>query len=160
MVTQEEWLNVGATPINMEQMDALIAQSVEAWEKYDVAKKASSELFALAEEVDAKILAALKAAGKSKYYVDGLGTMGITQREIVTVPKTIEAKRKLFDYLREIGEEFFYSMLTVNSNTLNSWYNAKSEEAAEKGTLGFLVPGVDQPTMRETLRFNKERGKK
>jgi hypothetical protein len=158
--TPDEWLSESATnTLDFKQMDGLIKDNQHLWEKYDTARKIASECLADAEASDRKILEALKSAGKSKYYVDGLGTIAITQKSMVRVPSSIEAKKEFFKHLRTIGEEFLFSMATVNSNSLNSWYNKCAEEAYAKGDLGFSVPGIEGATMRESLRFTKERKK-
>lgn len=157
----DEWNAVGAKPLDMVEMDALVKKSVEAWAKYDAQKKLSSEAFNAAEMVDLQILEALKQAGKSKYHVDDVGTISIDAKTVVRVPNTIEAKQAFFQYLAEnLTEEAMTAMMTVNSNTLNAWYKEKLDEASSKGILGFSVPGIEQPTMREGLRFIKARLKK
>ncbi len=159
-VTAADWAEATATtPLNMAEMDKLIAEREKAWEEYDEKRKVSAAAMEVAELLDAKLMQALKDAGKSKYHVDGLGTISLQQKSVVRVPGTIESKKVFFKHLRERGEEVLLSMATVNSNTLNSWYNQQLDEASAKGILGFSVPGIDQPTMRETLRFNKERSK-
>jgi hypothetical protein len=158
MVTQDEWMQATATaPLNMTEMDALILASKEAWDDYDTKRKVATLAHDRAEDIDRQIIDALKKAGKSKYFVDGLGTMSIIPKSIVRVPGTIEAKKEFFKYLRSISEEVLYSLATVNSNSLNSWYAARLDEASGKGVLGFSVPGLDQPTMRETLRLTADR---
>jgi hypothetical protein len=155
---QQDWLDASATKtLDLEQMDALVEKSVAAWAKYDEAKAISSALYAEAERVDAQIMTTLKDAGKSKYFVDDVGTISVVQKAVVTVPKTIEAKHKFFEYLKSLGEEVYLAMATVNSNSLNSWFSEKLEEASAKGILGFSVPGIDDPTTRESLRFTAVR---
>lgn len=153
------WAAPGET-LNLTEMDELLAAREKAWELYEEAKKVSSALYATAEEFDGKLLAALKAANKTKYHVDGLGTVSLVSKLTVTVPNTIEAKKQFFSYLLGRGEDVLLSLQTVNSNSLNSWYNQAREEFSADGGQGFLVPGISDPTLRETLRFNKERAKK
>lgn len=162
MVSQEEWAEAAATKtLDMAEMDALVQKSVEKWADYEAKKKISGEAFAAAEQVDLEILEALKQAGKSKYHVDDLGTVSIDSKAIVRVPSNLEAKKKFFDHLHEVmSEDAMFSLLTVNSNTLNAWYKSALDEASSKGILGFSVPGIEQPTMREGLRFTKARLKK
>lgn len=158
--TTEQWLEATAVKtLDMNEMDTLVEKSVEAWSVYDEKKKLASVAFAEAEQIDAQILKALKDAGKTKYHVDGIGTISLSQKAVVRVPSSIESKKEFFKYLRTLGEDVLFSMTTVNSNTLNSWYGAQLEEVASKGILGFSVPGIEEPTMRESLRFNSERKK-
>ena len=160
-ISQDVWISATAEkPLDLSEMDSLVQKSLEAWQLADEKKKAYSEAYEAAEKVDAQIMEALKLAGKSKYFVDGVGTVSISQRTIVRVPNHPEAKKKFFKYLQDLGEGVFYSLATVNSNALNAWFNSKVEEETSRGVLGFSVPGIDDPTMRETIRFNKVRGKK
>lgn len=158
MVSQDEWLEVAAdAPLDMQAMDQLIIDRTKAWIEYDEKHKISSEAYTRAEKLDIAIMAALKAAGKSKYFVDGEGTAQIIQKATVTTPKSLEDKRAFFKFLQSRGENVFLGMASVNSNTLNSWFNQMLQEATSKGVLGFSVPGIDDPTMRETLRFTKDK---
>ncbi len=159
-MNQDDWAEIASTkPLDMGEMDELVKQSVEAWEKSDELKKIATEAYHLAEAIDSKILNALQGAGKTKYFVDGYGTMSVCKKLVVRVPNSIEEKKKFFTFLNEIGEEVFFSLATVNSNSLNAWYNSRLDEAEARGFQGFLVPGIDQPVTRETLRFNKDRKK-
>lgn len=156
MVTQDEWLGATAsTTLDMAEMDKLVQESVALWADYEEKKKVASAAYLLAEKKDAQIMEALKSAGKTKYFVDGVGTMSLSSKPVVRVPSSIESKKEFFKYLRSISEEVLFSMTTVNSNTLNSWYKQKLDEALNAGNLGFSVPGIEQPTMRETLSFRK-----
>ncbi len=158
--TQEDWLAATAvTTLDLAEMDGLIAKRDAAWEIAEEAKAKYSLAYKEAEKIDNQILQALKDAGKTKYFADGYGTASIDRKPVVRVPSSIEAKKKFFAHLRSLGEDILFSMTTVNSNTLNSWFKAQLEEASSKGILGFSVPGIDDPTTRETLRFTNERKK-
>ncbi len=157
----DQWDEATATKsLNLAEMDALVKQSKEAWEKYDAKKAEASELNADAEAIDAKIMQALKDAGKKKYHVQGIGTIMRIEKLTVKVPAGIDQKREFFAFLKKKGEEFYLSTLTVNSNTLNSWYNREADIASanrKADSPAFSVPGIDQPTVRESLRLMKDR---
>jgi S-adenosylmethionine:tRNA-ribosyltransferase-isomerase (queuine synthetase) len=159
----EDFFEAYATEtLNLAEMDKLVNESVAKWAEHDEQKKKTSALYAEAEAIDAKIMDALKKAGKKSYKVDGVGTVGLRATETVRVPATIEAKQKFFAWLKEQkGVDVLYSMTTVNSQTLNSWYKKESDLAAERGEAGFSVPGLDGTSTRETLAFttDKKKGK-
>jgi hypothetical protein len=156
-ISQEAWLEASATKtLDMAEMDALILRSQQLYEDYEGKKKIASEALAEYDKVEAAIMQALRDAGKKTYKVDGLGTVSLVQKSQVTVPKSIEAKKRFFQYLRTKGEDVLFGLTTVNSNTLNSWYQRELDEASANGILGFSVPGVDAPTMRETMAFRKD----
>lgn len=157
-VSQKDWQEATAEEINLKELDALVDESVKAWADSDAKKKIYTEAYHKAEKVDMKILSLLNRAKKSKYFVDGLGTMIVVRTEVVTTPKTIEAKKEFFKYLRDISDDVFYALVSVASPTLNSWYKQKVEEAQNAGKLlGFQVPGIEAPTTRETLSFRKDK---
>lgn len=157
----DEWDEATATkPLNMAEMDDLIKKSTVAWERYEAKKAEASELNKEAEAIDAKIMQALKDAGKKKYHVTGIGTMMRIEKLTVKVPAGLDQRRDFFNFLKKKGNEFFLSMVTVNSNTLNSWYNREADEAAahrDKNSPAFSVPGIEQPTVRESLRLMKDK---
>lgn len=159
----EAWAAVeGASsePLNMAEMADLVRKSVKAWEKHDRAEELKKKRYARATELDNKIMAALKAANLSKFHVDGVGCMGIRNKMSVTVPKSMEDKVALLNYFKTFGPEVYFDKVSVNSQTLNSWYNQEFEKAQKDGTaLGFNIPGVAAPTVRETLAFTKEKVK-
>lgn len=158
--SQEAWMEAAATQtLNMAEMDDLVRKSQKLYAKYERAKKLASERLKRYDVCEASIMSALRAAGKKSYKVDGVGTVTIIQKNSVTVPNSIEAKKKFFQYLRTKGEDVLFGMTTVNSNTLNSWYNREADEAEGNGILGFSVPGINAPTMRETMGFRADKKK-
>jgi hypothetical protein len=62
-----------------------------------------------------------------------------TVRSSVTVPKG-DDKLYFFEYLRNRG--IFDELVTVNSNSLNAWFNAEQEAALRNGQVEFQVPGL------------------
>ena len=132
-ITQEEWMEAASESVDLETMDALIKESVDAWALVDKAKEEHSIVYKKAMDVDDKILLLLKKSGKSKYFVDDIGTMSITQRSQVTVPKDRKSKEAFFNYLKSLGEDVFYLLATVNSQSLNSWYKEQLDQHSDKG---------------------------
>lgn len=161
--SQEAWADATAVKtLDLSEMDALVQKALNLWEDYEAKKEVASAAYKEYEAAEATIMSALKDAGKKSYKVDGLATVSIIQKAVVRVPATIEQKRALFAHLNEIGEEVFYAMATINSQTLNSWYSQKVEEAQREGKLlGFQIPGIEAPTTRESLGVRADKkGKK
>lgn len=148
-----------ATPkaeISTAVLDEKIQKMQEQWAEVERTKKIASEARELYDQMESEVMGLLKAAGKSKYYVEGLGTAYIVNRYVVKTPKTIEAKKQFFKYLREKGEDVLFGMATVNHQTLNGFYNAEIKAATEAGKgLGFKIPGLEEPTHEESLGFRK-----
>ena len=103
-------------------------------------------------ELEAKAQAMLETSEKDKY-VSEFGTMYLSYYTSVTVPKEIEDKHKLFEYLRE--KELFDEVVTVNSQWLNGYYKREDEAARESGELFMGIPGVGMPKTTPRLGFRK-----
>jgi hypothetical protein len=149
-----QWDQVGPqaeATISLEAMDQLVIDYRKARDAYDAAKKVSSELSAKADEAEEKVLAALKSAKRSKYEVDGVGLVFIREVEQYTTPKTILAKTALFNYIKEKhGPDALMGLVSINSQTLNSWANREAEEGVMQ------IPGLEAPTVREGLNLRRK----
>ena len=78
------------------------------------------------------------------------GTVRISPKWTVTLPKTIPDKLAFFAWLRE--REIFDTYATVNSRSLNTLYNKEMEIAQKKGMgMEFSIPGIDNPNLFEDL---------
>ena len=143
--------------ISTQELDRQVAELQKAWDIYDEKAKQAKELKEAYDKKEAQVLELLRLAGKTKYFVEGLGTVYKINRFQVTTPKTIESKTELFKYLQKTkGIEFAWSLFGTNSQSLNSFYNRELEEAKEAGK-EFNIPGLDEPTHKESLGFRKER---
>lgn len=154
-MTAEAWGNPDqpVQEITLEQLDTLAARIKEHRELYEAAKKASSEAHGRLEILENEMIALLKAAGRKSYPAPGIGNVGYREKEQYTVPKDLDAKRALFNYISDkYGRDVLASMLSINHQTINSWAN-KETEAGEVQQ----IPGLDQPTMIETFYFTKEK---
>ncbi len=159
-MNQEAWNEVAGqnSGITVQMLDELITTYQKVYKDYEAAKKVSTELYKIAEEMEGKVVEALQLAGKSKYVVEGLGTVYFMDRMVVPTPKTIENKKMLFDYLRSRhGDTFLLDKLSINHQTLQKLYNDEVKEALEGGNTAFTVPGLEQPTSMRSLGFRKER---
>lgn len=119
---------------------------------YDEAKAASTEAHNYVEEVEHKVMNALKLNGRTKYEVEGVGLVYTSSKEVYTTPKTTSDKKALFGYIKDkYGPETLMSMLGINHQTLNSWANKETEtgEIME-------IPGLAQPTEAITLSFRRK----
>ncbi len=100
-----------------------------------------------------EVLKALEQAGKTKYTVDGVGTVSKVDKLSVQTPKSMDDKKDFFKFLiKEGGEELLYAYATVNSMALNKFYNETKEE---KG-MDYDIPGIDAPILNTQLRFRGE----
>lgn len=141
-------------PLNLKEMDALIVEMRAKKEEYDAAKKASSEVFKEFSSLEHKVLAALKAVGKKSYKLDGLGTFSIVHKNVITVPKGLDNKRKMFAWISQTyGDDVLDDMRSINSQKLTSFYNEEAKKEVDNPM--FEIPGIDAPTIKESTSFRK-----
>lgn len=126
-------------------------------EEIETDKRALSVKNEMLENLEGNLMAELKEIGKSSYKSE-YGTVMRTEKWRVNLPKTPEEKVAFFNYLKEKGH--FDDLITVNSQTLNSYFT-QEWEAVKKGdnpeeAIGFTLPGLEQPKLFETLAFRRK----
>lgn len=137
--------------VTTDQLDTAIKEMREAREIYDEKKKESNSAHSEFEKRKYEVIKLLEASGKTKYVVEGLGTASLVVTKSTKVPKDFQGKKAMVDHFRGLGDDAYYSFVTVNSRTLNSYINEQTEIDPD-----FKVPGVEQ-TANSDLRFRKER---
>ena len=141
--------------VSLAKMDEMIAEYKDCRDVYEEKKKEASKSYEDVEKIQNKIMAALEAAGKKSYKVDGLGTFSVVLKQSVSMPKDFEEKRGLFSYIiKNYGVDVFESMVTIHYQSLNSFYNQEFEKAQDPM---FHLPGVSAPTVKKEPRFTKAR---
>lgn len=167
-VNLEAWSEeVGKTSgITTEELDARSKKYQDKYEEYERAKQIASDLYKEAEELEGKLVEALELAGKSKYYVEGIGTFYFMDKMTVPTPKTIEQKKQLFNYIKEThGDVFLMDKVSINHQTLQTLYKTDFEEHKEKclkegrdaEAANFSIPGLQAPTNMRSLGLKKEK---
>lgn len=127
----------------------------EIWNKKlecDEFDKLASEKKKELEELKTRALAFMENSTIDKFSVKGFGNISVMARSSVKVPAG-EERQKFFNYLREQGT--FENMVTVNSNTLNAWYQQELESAITRGDVDFKIPGIEEPKIYKTLTLRK-----
>lgn len=130
----------------------ILAKAQEDYDQVELILKDASEK---KEAARAAILDLMEKSGKSKYQLDGYGTVSRTEKYSITTPKDNDSKEKMLAHFSEKGRDFFLSYVSVNSATLNSYFNSSKEANPD-----FTIPGIGDPTVRQSIRFTKERIKK
>lgn len=100
------------------------------------------------QEIEHELLAILEAANLDKFHGEN-ASVSIRTKSSWKVPKDPVAREAFFAFLRERG--IFDEMITVHSQTLNSWANAEQEVAAASGNFQFAIPGLDEPVEYKSL---------
>lgn len=107
-----------------------------------------AELEARIDEIQKRIntLENLIIEGMEDANIDKLSAHGKTFSVLYNysakTPKTPEDKQAFFGWLKEQG--LFDSMITVNSQTLNSLYNRLRNDAIKKGDNFFTIDGITE----------------
>lgn len=140
--------------MDTKQLDELVTKYKAAKDDYTTKKRISNDAHHYVKQIEGELLMALESCDKSKYIVDGLGTIRIEEKCSVKVPKTIAEKKAMLQYIEGLGKEIYAEVVSVHSATLNKLYNELNEEAQEGGMV-FDMPGVEAPTVWKELRFKK-----
>ena len=143
----EEHANVSLT-----ELDEAMKKFVAAKDDYAEKKQISNLAHAEAEKAKTELISLMKTAGKKRWEVEGLGKISHVTKQVIRVPKDLQKKKEMLKYMRSIGENAYLQMVTVNHNTLNGFYNLQIESNPE-----FRLPGVEAPTVDETIRFNRSK---
>lgn len=150
----DDWNEVGAKAIDVATFDALVVRYKEQREIYEATKKAATVEYLKVQEMENQILALLKDSKKSKYFVDGIGTVYKIDKYVVRTPKELQQLRDLYDYVaKNHGQDAADQMFTVNHQTLNSFYNKEAEASEDPA---FKLPGVESPTLEQSLGLRKK----
>jgi hypothetical protein len=108
------------------------------------------------KELEAKILQTL-ADHDMTSYKSGRGTVVRQTRYSVCTPKTLEEKTAFFEWLnRTKGRDVYWSYVTINSQSLNAFYNAEMEAAKEAGAFDYVIPGLAPPEATPVLSRRKK----
>lgn len=148
---QENHDEVAPDQSTLEQMDSLILELRRAREEYEAKKLVATEAHDKLEIVEKKVIGALKANKRTKFEAEGVALVYISEKEVYRVPKDNESKKKLFNYIKnKYGDEVLMAMAGVNHQTLNSWANKEVEAGVME------IPGLEAPTMQETLNMRRK----
>lgn len=144
-----EWDQVDTT-ITTAEIDMAVNRMLELEDVREEKKqdyKLADEAY---EKQRAHVLDLLNRTGKTKYFVEGLGTVSKAVKYSVSMPKDPDEKRKVLDYFKSFGDDFYYNIVNVYYQSLNAFYNQKREEDPT-----FTIDGVGEPQRSEELRFRK-----
>lgn len=155
MVDLDEWNAEAAEEVSTKELDALVIKMQSDWDAFEEQNDKAKELRAVYDATEHQLMELIKKAGKTKWQAEGVGTAYLVNKYQITTPKTGSAKEKLFAYIKEKhGPETLLGLLSINSQTLNSFVNKELENNPLEN-----IPGLDPPTHRESLGFRKERRK-
>lgn len=141
--------------VNLATLDNMVKELVELRKVYQDRKEIASKAYEEVEAMEAKISSVLQASGKSKYFVDGVGTAYLINKYVIRSPKDNHSKQLLFDYIKQNhGEDVLMSKLSINHQSLNSFYNEEVAALAKEGKVA-QIPGIEEPVHEVNLGFRK-----
>jgi hypothetical protein len=132
-------MDFGGKTLNLAEMEALLKEYNVTWDEYEAAKEISSNAYEKFAEVESRIMKALGDAQKTSYKGEE-GTVTVSVTPTVKVPENLDEKKKLFAYIQKRSKEMFLGLVSINSATLNKWYNETREAAGDPP--GFSIPGI------------------
>ena len=116
-------------------------------------KKERDALQLKLDELEAKAIAMLELSEKTSYKSEH-GTVYMTTKESVKIPKALEDKEAFFKYLKELN--IYHEVVNVNSQWLNSHFKEAKTKAMEEGNILFSIPGINEVTVNQTLGFRSK----
>jgi hypothetical protein len=137
--------------ITVKKLQEEIERSFYLRKCYDEAKTLSDKAYARYQEVSMKAAAMLEGQGLDKFHAPS-GTFSYKYEESYRVPKTPENREKFFAYLRAKG--IYEEMISVNSQTLNSFAKTEEKNALDDGNFDFKIPGIEKgtPILKPVMR--------
>lgn len=111
----------------------------------------------LSKEVEGlkqKVMEVLSEHELDKHEIPGIGSVSTVNRFSISHPKEMDAKLAFFEYLKT--KDILWEMVSVNSQTLNSWYKKEMDAAIESGADDFKIPGLGEPTHIKILSMRKK----
>lgn len=141
--------------VTVRELDVLVEDLKGLELAKDAAAKVTTELNKKIAQVEGRIVHYLKDLDRDQYDSPH-GKLTIRPKWRVNLPKG-QNKLEFFEYLRERG--IFEEYATVNSNSLNALYMADWQDAQKRGEgMTFTMPGIDAPTLFESLDFKLKKG--
>jgi transcriptional regulator of heat shock response len=139
-------------PSDLKQLKEMVNELAEKRELYAEEKKRLSEKNQELEELEIGIKRIMEAAGIERFDADTV-TVFRKEKTSVRMPKTPEQREALFNYLREQG--IFEQLVSINSQTLQSWYKHEVEARETAGQVG-NIPGIEDVTTYTDLWIRKK----
>jgi hypothetical protein len=127
--------------ITVAEIEQDIADLVQLRTEHALKEREAKDIKSVFNEKQEKLRAKLEALELDSYKGKA-GSFSYKMREGFRVPKDLDAKKQFFAYLQEKG--VFDELVSVNSQTLNSWAQAEIEAALENDNFDFQIPGLEK----------------
>jgi len=138
--------------VTMQEFENLIELAYKLKNEKEALETQAEAIGANLTEAQNKLLAFMEQFEKTSYK-SKFGNIIRAQKTSVRVPKDPDSKAAFFKYLDKKGIKD--DLLSVNSQTLNSFYKAEKEAAIAAGAEEFSIPGLEAPTVYFQLQMRK-----
>ena len=140
------------TDISLMEFEKAIQDYAEAKgevERLGALKNKATEVMDMFES---KVMSIMQAFQKTSYR-SSYGLLVRSERWSWKTPKSDEDKEAFYGYLKEKG--LFDTMISVNSQTLNSFAKKELDVAKEAGDIDFAIPGMGEPSLTEMIALRR-----
>lgn len=144
-----EW-DMPAEEISTAEIDKAVVTMIDLDAVRDEKKKIYQDADAAYEKQRAHVLDLLTRTGKTKYFVEGVGTVSKAVKYSVSMPKDPDEKVKVLNYFKSLGDDVYNNIVNIYYQSLNAYYNQMREQDPS-----FSIEGVGEPQRNEELRFRK-----
>jgi len=143
--------------ITVTELEEDIAELVKLRTEHALKEREAKDIKAVFNEKQEKLKSKLEALEMDSYKGKA-GSFSFRMKEGFRVPKDMEAKKQFFSFLQEKG--VFDELVSVNSQTLNSWAQAEIESALDAGNFDFQIPGLEKSSPIPKYSLTQGKGQK
>jgi hypothetical protein len=140
--------NVGVADLKL-----AVCRLVDVKTEYAEKKEIAEGFYKQVKEAEARVIELLDLSGLDSFKVPNVGTATRSDKLSWLTPKSITEKKDFFKYIKDkLGDEGFWSYVSINSRTLQTFCKDQIVEGGESS-----IPGLEAPVAGATLRFTKIR---
>ena len=139
--------------VTFQQIQVMIKEFSDAKSDYDEASRQQKSCKEVMDNYGKRLLEVLKKHDV-KSMPSPYGHVITSVRWSWKTPKEKSAREAFFNYLKE--KELYDEMITVNSQSLNAFCKSELETAKEEGNIDFTIPGLDEPSLSETISLRRK----
>ena len=142
--------------MEIKELQELVTTLKSIRDDYDAKKKELENIGAQCDAMEATLMQHLQENDMKSFKVDGVATISVTERMTVQTPKTIEDKAAFFKWLGTTkGDDVMMNYMTVNSQSLNSFFKAEWDGLTDEEKLVFQIPGLQPAALSYKLSVRK-----
>lgn len=138
--------------ISLMEFEKAIQEYAEAKEEVERLGALKNKATEVMDMFESRVMSIMQAFNKTSYR-SSYGLLVRSERWSWKTPKSDEEKDAFYGYLKEKG--LFDTMISVNSQTLNSFAKKELEAAKELGDIDFTIPGLGEPTLTEMIALRR-----